>query len=47
MKLQEKRSKTEKDDVTMEDVKSGSNYEPTTEGNEESTSSSGDFIIIT
>ncbi|GJW06886.1 ARID DNA-binding domain-containing protein [Tanacetum coccineum] len=42
-----KRSKTGKEDVNMEDVNSGGNYEATIHGKETSTSSSDDFIIIT
>ncbi|GKE18320.1 hypothetical protein Tco_1425897, partial [Tanacetum coccineum] len=42
-----KRSKTEKEDVNMEDVNSGGNYEATIHEKEAGTSSSDDFIIIT
>nr|GFA55957.1 external alternative NAD(P)H-ubiquinone oxidoreductase B2, mitochondrial [Tanacetum cinerariifolium] len=42
-----KRSRTEREDVNMEDVNNGGNYEETNHGKETSTSSSDDFIIIT
>ncbi|GKC80545.1 ARID DNA-binding domain-containing protein [Tanacetum coccineum] len=42
-----KRSKTEKEDVNMEDVNSGGNYEATIHEKEAGTSRSDDFIIIT
>ncbi|GKC09290.1 ARID DNA-binding domain-containing protein, partial [Tanacetum coccineum] len=42
-----KRSRTEREDVNMENVNNGGNYEETNHGNETSTSSSDDFIIIT
>ncbi|GJW06891.1 hypothetical protein Tco_1569314 [Tanacetum coccineum] len=42
-----KRSKTEKEDVNMEDVNSGGNYEATIHEKVAGTSSSDDFIIIT
>nr|GEW07011.1 hypothetical protein [Tanacetum cinerariifolium] len=42
-----KRSGTEREDVNMEDVNNGGNYEETNHEKETSTSSSDDFIIIT
>nr|GFA03962.1 ARID DNA-binding domain-containing protein [Tanacetum cinerariifolium] len=42
-----KRSRTEREDVNMEDVNNGGNYEETNHGKETSTSISDDFIIIT
>ncbi|GKD33052.1 hypothetical protein Tco_1248561 [Tanacetum coccineum] len=42
-----KRSRTEREDVNMEDANNGGNYEATNHGKETSTSSSDDLIIIT
>nr|GEW10241.1 bulb-type lectin domain-containing protein [Tanacetum cinerariifolium] len=42
-----KRSRTEWEDVNMEDVNNEGNYDETNHGKQTSTSSSEDFIIIT
>nr|GFC93974.1 external alternative NAD(P)H-ubiquinone oxidoreductase B2, mitochondrial [Tanacetum cinerariifolium] len=42
-----KRSRTEREDINMEDANNGGNYDETNHGKETSTSSSEDFIIIT